>query len=848
MILSAVLSYVTGLYLGPFLAFFPLSILSALLFLGLGLTWFESRRLLSSFQGVMCFLLLVVGISQAHWASLPETYSEIRPALNGQPMVITGHIVAPVRYTPEGYLLIVGLESWTFQGQTQQGQGRIRVTWRDPGQAPAYGNRVQLTGVIREPFGTHNPGGFDYGRYLRRQGIQAVMTVRGDKDFQVISLSSPGVGAWAWEKVDRWRKAIHDAAVTSLSGPGLGLFLGMVLGEQSFIDTEVRDAFMASGTVHMLSISGSHLGLLALLMFSVVRGGLHLLPATWIERISLRLTATRTAVLVTLPVVSFYAVLAGAEMATVRSLIMMVVFGVGIWFGRARNIATALAVAGLIMLIPHPEAVYDISFQLSYLSVAAMALVIGFHRQEEESLLAHEVPPRTLFPLWADGLRRKVRMAWSLSLAVSLATLPLVALYFHQIPWLGLGANMVVVPLVGVLVIPLGLFSGIAGLMMGASTIPLADLNQWVFDGLATGVGWIAQIPGAEWHVASPTIGAMLVFWAALAGTYAWYPFPFVRWVGTVVLVGLVSWWAWSPRSGWEPGQVQVTFLDVGQGDATLIELPDGQTVLIDGGPAYSRLDMGRAVIGPVLWNKGIRRLDHVIATHPQWDHVGGLPWILRTFPVGHYWSNGINREERFFQRLQSALLAQGIQESITGEGQELLGSDQCSLKVLHPPSVTASALLISTGALGGTMLNNRSLITRLECGSHSFLLTADAEVEALERMAERPDGVAAEVVKIPHHGAKSSLSQNWIHQLRAKSLVVSVGAHNRYGHPAAEVVERYREKGIPLSRTDREGAIWFTASLGSREIERHTAREQDLAQVVFGSGMWDAEWANWQR
>ncbi|MGD9851245.1 MAG: DNA internalization-related competence protein ComEC/Rec2 [Nitrospirales bacterium] len=848
MILSAVLSYVIGLFLGPYVAFFPLSLLSGLLCLGFGLTWLESRRVVSSVTGVLCFVVLVVGIGQAHWSSFAARSSEIVPALNGQLVSITGEIVAPVRYTPEGLVLIVGWESWTFQGQTQKGHGRIRVTWRDPGDAPVYGNRVQFTGVIREPYGTHNPRGFDYGQYLRRQGIHAVTTLRGGEGLQSFSSPSQGIRAWVWERVDHWRKAIHDAAVVSLSNPALGLFLGMVLGEQSFIEPEVRDAFMASGTVHILSISGSHLGLLAFLIFTVVRGGMRLLPAVWVERISLRLTATRCAVLVTLPVVSFYALLAGAEMATVRSWIMIVVFGVGVWFGRARNIATALAVAGLIMLIPHPEAVYDISFQLSYLSVAAMAMVLWFPRIEEEPLLAQEVPSGNFRPPWASSLVKKTRMAWSLSLAVSLATLPLVALYFHQIAWLGLGANLVVVPLVGVLVIPLGLFCGIAELVMRTESIPFAELNQWVFEVLALCVAWMARIPWAEWHVASPSIGAALVFWIALAGGYVWYTSSLVRWGGIAVLIGLVSWWAWSPRSGWEPGHVQVTFMDVGQGDATLIELPDGQTVLIDGGPAYSRLDMGRAVIGPLLWNKGIRRLDHVIATHPQWDHVGGLPWVLHKFQVGQYWSNGINRDEVFFQRLQSVIHERGIREAIAEEGQELLRSDTCSLNVLNPPAKAPSTFLTSSVVLGGTLLNNHSLITRLECGSHSFLLTADAEHEALERMAQRSDGAWAKVVKIPHHGAKSSLSSNWIHQLKAESLVVSVGAHNRYGHPAPEVVEQYRKKGIPLLRTDIDGAIWFTASLGSGGIVRHTAREYELAPVVFGQEMWDIEGANWRR
>jgi len=847
-ILPAVVAYVFGLFLGPYLAFFPYSFLSGLLLVTVFLAWFEYRRVLTPSTGVLIFALLVVGIGQNYWTSLAQDQSEIKPAINGELISITGTIVAPVRYTLDGIVCIVEAQSWTFQGNRFQGKGRIRVSWREPGEPPAYGNQVQFMGKLREPYGTHNPGGFDYGRYLKRQGIHAVTTLRGAGAMQILHAPVSGMRSLVWERVDHWRKAIHDAAVASLTNPALGLFLGMVLGEQSFIEPDVRDAFMASGTVHILSISGSHLGLLSVLIFAVVRGGMRLLPASWVERLALRFTATRCALLVTLPVVSFYAALAGAEMATVRSWIMILVFGIGVWFGRTKNIATGLAVAAFLMLIPHPEAVYDISFQLSYLSVAAMAIVIWSQLKDEESLLVKEVVPRLGGNPGVQGLWKNTKTAWKISLAVSVATLPLVAFYFHQIPWLGLVANLLVVSLVGVVIIPLGLSSGISALVMGADTIPFAGLNQRVFETLTFFVGSIAKIPGAEWYVASPTILAMLIFFLVMAGVYGRPASPIVRWGGIAILTGLVCYWAWSPRSGWVPGQVQVTFLDVGQGDATLIELPDGQTILIDGGPAYSRLDMGRAVIGPALWNKGIRRLDHVIATHPQWDHVGGFPWVLRTFDVGQYWSNGITREEVFYQRLQSVLQQRGIRASIAAEGQEVLRPGPCSMKVLNPPVISHSFMTASPSVSGGSFLNNQSVVTRLECGSHSFLLTADAEHEALELMAKHSNGVSAKVVKIPHHGAKSSLNLHWVDLLKAESFVVSVGNQNRYGHPAPEVVQAYRQKNSPIYQTDRDGAVWFTASYGDRGLTTQTAREKELVPVSFGTGVWMGEYMNWRR
>ena len=295
------------------------------------------------------------------------------------------------------------------QGEEQVAHGRIRLTWREPGDSTLiYGDHVAFMARVREPYGTMNPGGFHYGQYLKRQGIHAVATVQGPEAIRVQGTQERTTREFILGVVDRWRQTIHHAAVSSLTNPALGLFLGMVLGEQSYIESDIRDAFMASGTVHILSISGSHLGLLALLIFAGARWSLRQLPTFWLEQLSLRLTATRFAVLITLPAVSFYTLLAGAEMATVRSWIMIVVCCVGIWLGRERNLVTALALAALLMVLPHPEAIQDISFQLSYLSVAAIALVVLARKEKESNLsgIRCSLPTSTnRHGSWVSGIR-----------------------------------------------------------------------------------------------------------------------------------------------------------------------------------------------------------------------------------------------------------------------------------------------------------------------------------------------------------------------------------------------------------------------------------------------------------
>ncbi len=293
---------------------------------------------------------------------------------------------------------------------------------------------------------------------------------------------------------------------------------------------------------------------------------------------------------------------------------------------------------------------------------------------------------------------------------------------------------------------------------------------------------------------------------------------------------------------------MRVTFLDVGQGDATVLELPDGQVVLIDGGASYSKLDMGQAVVGPYLWDQGIRRIDHVIATHPQWDHMGGLAWVIKKFEIGQYWSNGIIRENEFFQRVQKAIRDVGLTEQVAWKGTDITKAGPCLLKVLNPPLPDKPRPSIRGSSRGGSELNNQSLVTKLDCGSHSFLLTADAEWDALERLNQMANDRASQVVKVPHHGAKSSLNREWINQLQADAVVISAGRNNRYGHPMPAVLEAYREQGFPIYRTDQDGAVWITASLLSPNLSIHTAQDQLLKPVTIEGLVFENELKNLKR
>jgi len=384
---------------------------------------------------------------------------------------------------------------------------------------------------------------------------------------------------------------------------------------------------------------------------------------------------------------------------------------------------------------------------------------------------------------------------------------------------------------VGLTVVPLGLFSSILLLVFNLNDLPLAWIHQFLLGGLTSLVDILANIPGAELYVASPALLAMVVYYVCLLSAGLGVT-PVFRTINAAVVTALIVWWIWSPSQILDRQTLRATFLDVGQGDATLLEFPDGQVALIDGGAAYERWDMGRMVVGPYLWEQGIRTIDHLIATHPQLDHVGGLAWVIKHFHVRHYWTNGVQRAKPFYRRLHQAAREEDLNAQIAWAGQDLLQGKTCRMHSLNPPSSPTGASQPLHGLKSGEQLNNLSVVLSVSCGPHSILLPADAEVEALERMTHDPAVQAATLVKIPHHGAKSSFSAGWINQLTAQVAVVSAGQRNRYGHPIPTVLKEYEKNGIEVYRTDRDGAILISQNVDSMETTIQTTRDQFLSVV----------------
>ncbi len=822
---------IAGLVLGSVVSYFPLSISCLLILLAIAASLHDRADPVLGRRTTSLFAAMLAGMM--YWSVMVEGTAPTGPppVLDGHMQVTVGRIVAPVQQGPDRLVLVIEPDlSFGDRAPT-----RIRVTWRGPDRMVLHGDRVRFLAKLRPPHGTLNPGGFDYGAYLGRHRIQAVASVTGAGG--VVLLESGSAHGWwgVWSQFDRWRADIRTAAIHSLLQPELGIVLGIVLGDRGYIEDDLRDQFMATGTVHLLSISGSHLGLVALLMLISVRRALLCLPGEWLLRLSRHCTPTRLAAMATVPPVVWYACLAGAELATVRSLVMVLVALLSRWLAYDQRIFHALAVAALLIVLHDPQTIYDVSFQLSFLSVLAIAWWLAGAESDD---LAGET--RTPVRAWLRWGRDVIAM----SAVVTVVTLPLVAFYFNQLPWLGILTNLLAVPLMGFILVPIALVAAIGQLFVGGNELPLASWLQWLVGVFIEGLQRAALAPFADWHVAAPSGPSMLLFYGCVAVLLWRCGSVVVRRAVGVTLVLLVLWWGWSPRLTWEADGFRVMFLDVAQGDSAVLELPGGEVVLIDGGASFDRFDMGRAIVGPYLWNRGIRTIDHVIATHPQLDHVGGLAWVLRHFSVGRYWGTGIVREEAFYRRLEQALAIQGLSELNVRTGDELVFSQGCRITIENPPKAVPEPSSRHHGRREGQSLNNSSVVARLDCIGHSVLFAADIEQDALFRMqAGRREAV--DVLKVPHHGALSSLNREWLMSLHPRYAVISAGRYNPYGHPASAVLDAYQSQGISVFRTDRDGGVWITGSGPETPLVVRTTKDGRIRPAMLRV-VWDSEKSNW--
>jgi len=671
------------------------------------------------------------------------------------------------------------------------------------------GDTWQFSVRLKAPHGTLNPGGFDEALWRWEQGVMATGAVITSKRAAVPQKIKSSwlysiAQARQYVRSEIERKLLQgDAQSRSLAG----VISALVMGDQAAIQAADWDLFRATGVAHLMSISGLHITLFAWVMAAAIRG-IWRMSALCGSRLCLHWPAPHVALLAGTLMATLYALFSGWGLPSQRTVIMLWVVCLLRLMGARWPIFWGLGLALWVAVALDPWAMLQPGFWLSFAAVGV--LMLNEPVQSADRTKLEEGGTAMVIKMVGQAfqtLRTLLREQW----VVTVALTPLVVLFFEQLSWVGLLANLVAIPWVTWLVTPLAI--------LGVFASPLWVVASWALQPLMAVLTWMASLPGSVWLLPPPPLVlAVMAMGGGLLLLQQW-PWALRSW-GVLFILPIFLWQV--PRPA--PGQFDLWFADVGQGNAVLIRTTH-HALLYDAGPLYSETsDAGQRILVPLLHRLGVK-LDRVMLSHRDADHTGGALAVLRAHPQADLWSS--------LEEGHPLSTLRPVHACMAGQKWEW---DGVQFELLHP-------LFSDYAKLAGS--NALSCVLRVDASqqasskmSHerqqaSALLVGDIEaaqeLAMLQRLALQPVGV----LLVPHHGSQTSSTSGFIEALKPHWAVVQAGYLNRYGHPSPQVIQRYESQGVPLTASSECGAAYWQSTQPQqlsceREVRRrywHTPR-----------------------
>ena len=742
-------------------------------------------------------LLSFLGLGFAHAAIHAEREPQWPAAADGRTITARGIVHASPEGAADGWRAVLRLRAASVgereprrsprsrrhpsgadtrdvsEGPLRPLEGLVRISGRHRPPHVHVGDEVLIRGRFRAGRPAGNPGERSERDALRRRGLVGAIATGRDGGITVLRR-----GAWSVRgAIGSARARAVDAIVRALPSPHGGLMLSLLLGIDAYLPAEVYQQFSRAGLLHLMVVSGAQVAIVAGALAAAVR--VTRLPA-W------------PAAAVLGAGVAVFAAMVGWAPSVGRAVIMTAIAMAGTLVGRDRDRSATLATAALVLLAIHPSVLFDIGFQLSFAATWGLLFLAPVLQRQ------------------CARLGPRLSAALGVTLGAQAAVAPLLMAHFQTIPLAGLVANLLALPIVAVLV-PAGF--ALIPLLIAAPALGGLLLNA-LRPGLVA-LLWIgARFGDLSWATLStPPVGAtMAVALYAFLGTAfviaagSWRPSRAQR-VGaaSATILAMAVWYATVSAA---PSVLTVTVLDVGQGDAILIQSPSGRSALIDGGGELgaqrSGWDVGRMRVVPALRRAGIRRLDVVMLSHPHEDHVGGLPAVVENFPVGLVLDPGVPHPSPSYMRFLRLIEASKIPYRQAREGLQVDLGAGARLAILHPQDPPLD--------LDGDPVHARCVVARLTYGRTAVLLTGDAEAPLERLLIDRGAPLASQVLKVGHHGSRTSTSPEFVSRVQPNVAVMSVGADNAFGHPNQVTLDVLAASGVRVYRTDRDGAVRITS------------------------------------
>jgi competence protein ComEC len=646
-----------------------------------------------------------------------------------------------------------------------------------------------MAASLRHPTNLGNPGEFDYVAYLARRRIYVTAFVETDEDIVRLGSTASGGGVFP-----RWRGGVGTLFRDTLGSREAAVLSALIIGTDAALQPDLRDAFSRAGVSHILSISGLHIGLVASTGYAVFRWLLArsewLLLTAHVPKLATALSAA--------PVLA-YAAIAGGNVATVRAVIMVLVFLGAVLVDRQRHLLVSLAAAAVLILLSAPGSAADISFQLSFAAVLGLTLGLG---RFWPSWLAWE--ERRLLRLRGHRTRlwRTVALSAAVTTSALAATMPLTAYHFNQLSMVAPLANTVVVPVLGSAAVGLGLLAALMWPLSARAAAAITWTAGWCVTLGVRLVEELAALPAAAVRVVTPTGLELVLVYGALLSTLLLrgrHRAATLALLAVVAVADGASWW-WDRHHRTE---LRITFLSVGHGDSAVIEFPGSAVMVLDGGGiGDSSFDPGERVIAPFLWSRKIARLDHIVLSHPQADHFGGLGFLATQFAPREFWSSGLEADAARYRTFLQDVDRGGVRRLQLRRGDHRrIGP--VAIDALWPDDVR------STAAHSAADLNDQSLVLRFTYAGTRVLFAGDIGTRPEKTLVTcSADALRSDVLKVPHHGSDTSSTAAFLDAVAPRLAVVSSGWHDRFHLPRPAVLARYAARRCQVLRTDRDGAV----------------------------------------
>ncbi|RTZ97768.1 MAG: DNA internalization-related competence protein ComEC/Rec2, partial [Deltaproteobacteria bacterium] len=701
-------------------------------------------------------LILALGyLSIQPWVAPDFPPDHVIQHADGKKWTVTGHVAEAPVLRSHRVKLVVAATELESSGQHFRASGRIRVTVGAGGHLDMQrGDRIRVTGRLKRVYGFHNPGGFNYERYLAFQKIWCRMWVSARR---MTLLNHPETVTLA-RRIDTFRNTVGRSIDQSVSGESRPVLKSLVIGDRSGISPAVRQVFSRTGIGHLLAISGLHVGIVASVAFYVFKWlfsySRFLLRRAWVSKFAAMLTF--------LPVV-VYGVMAGMSPSTQRAVGMVAVFLLAYLAGKLQDTVNTLAVAGMGILAVYPPALFSVSFQLSFAAVGF--IILGVSRPWPKSGPSPR-PSGPIMPkipgLVRDLVRDLVRglaggLIGGTTLAI-LGTLPLVMRTFNAVSLIGIGANLLAVPLVGFIVVPIGLMGMFVYPLSAAVAGICFHTAGFFLDIVLAVIHFLARLPFASLKTFTPSTIETLIYYVLVSMAVLLAP-SLLAWIKGIdrrtlpgfraenrlkifVLIAVVAALAaavdggyWSYQRLWHK-DLRVSIIDVGTGSAALVEFPRGPVMLIDGGgfSDNSVFDMGARVVAPFLWRKKIMTVDTIVLSHPNSDHLNGLIYIARHFHVRKLWTNGEAVDTEGYRHLMAAVREAGTVMPPFRHLVKHRKVNGVTVDLLYPPDDFQS----KKAADHWRDTNNNGLVIKVALGDVSFLFPGDIEKPAEAELARR--------------------------------------------------------------------------------------------------------------